>query len=629
MSGRSRVAVFNLRDRLRASPSAPFYVLAFVLAARFFSLARLAPSSSGSAPSGDIAFYQAWAARIIGGELTDGRAFYALPLYAYWLAALQWLLGPGAFLPAFLQCCADAGTALLLYLITAKLIAERFGTGESGARRGRIAGVIAAVAWAFYLPAQAFSIVLMPTVLGDFVFWFLVWQIVGREKRPGWLLCLFWGLLIGVTAMAVATMLFVIPLLLAALWWKWGRPAGGAWARVTRDMALLVTGVALGTAPCWLHNYVVAKDPVFLSAHSGINFWIGNNPDATGYPHFGELRAGQTEMLSDSVALAEKATGRTLRRGEVSAYWSAKAKAYIASDFSGWLRLLGKKIWNFWNAFQYDDLSVISKLRDQGVIFPGIQFGLIATLALAGIPFVIRAWPRSRWILAAVGLQMVAILPVFITERYRLAAVPGLVVLAVLGLWQFWECCAFRRVGQAAIYLILLAIAAGLVSWSPAEPARWALDPYNTGREALDAHDLPLARRKLELAHGYVPGNAEINLALGNLWLEMGDRAKARAFYGAALAAQPEHKSALNNLSILALGEGDKVSARAYLERSLRADPASAKSHYLLAKTLLELGELERALMEVDIALSLSPQQPEFHTLREQIRAANPPPSDP
>ena len=43
-------------------------------------------------------------------------------------------------------------------------------------------------------------------------------------------------------------------------------------------------GAVVGTSPCWIHNYFIAGEPVFLSAHGGVNFWIGNNPTANGYP---------------------------------------------------------------------------------------------------------------------------------------------------------------------------------------------------------------------------------------------------------------------------------------------------------------------------------------------------------
>ena len=52
------------------------------------------------------------------------------------------------------------------------------------------------------------------------------------------------------------------------------------------------------------------------------------------------------------------------------------------NNFNQWLRLLGLKFVNFWNAFRYDDLSVITTLREEGVTFPGLRFGLVAALAI-------------------------------------------------------------------------------------------------------------------------------------------------------------------------------------------------------------------------------------------------------
>src|SRR4029077_2443442 len=94
----------------------------------------------------------------------------------------------------------------------------------------------------------------------------------------------------------------------------------------------VVVGIALGTSPCWVHNYFIAHDPVPLSAHSGINFWIGNNPQANGYPRFPPgLRAGQAAMLQDSIDQAEAVAGRRLKHAEVSRYWSDQTKNYIGA----------------------------------------------------------------------------------------------------------------------------------------------------------------------------------------------------------------------------------------------------------------------------------------------------------
>ncbi len=132
--------------------------------------------------------------------------------------------------------------------------------------------------------------------------------------------------------MGIATILFLVPLLLAALFLRWVAPLSYR----STGAIMVLAGVFLGASPAWIHNCFVAHDSVFLSAHSGVNFWIGNNPVATGYPKFPPgLHAGQEAMLKDSIASAEKAAGRPLKRSEVSSYWSEKAHDWIRQHPGG------------------------------------------------------------------------------------------------------------------------------------------------------------------------------------------------------------------------------------------------------------------------------------------------------
>ena len=481
---------------------------------------------------------------------------------------------------------------------------------------------MAALGWGFFLPEQAYAAILMPTAGLVFVFWFIVWQIVGRREMPGSWRTLFLGVLIGFTAMGVATILFLVPLLLAAFLFKWKTRTNQPpwWRSRLAATLLLFLGIGAGASPCWIHNYFIAKDPVFLSAHSGVNFWIGNNPIATGYPRFPPgLHAGQQAMLQDSISTAEQVAGRPLKRSEVSAYWSKKASAYIRENFGSWLKLVLIKIRNFWNAFQYDDLSIITVLREQGVILPGFKFGLVAALAIPGLLLAVSRFPASRWISAAVLLHMGSLLTVFVTERYRAAAVPGLLLGASFTIWELWESSARGKYRRAAICLGMLLAATWLVSVPQRDPGLWALDAYNSGWQALQSNNLPLAKKKLELAYAYVPENSEINFSLGNLHLAQGDHSGAKAFYSATLRLDPQHKGALNNLGVLALTEEQWSLAADFFARTLEQDPRDAKVHYLLAQALFRSGNLEAAHSEIVKALALKPDQPEFATLRDEI----------
>jgi tetratricopeptide (TPR) repeat protein len=606
----------RLKALFRGSPGLIHYLFAFVFLVRLIVLMRLA-SSPFLLPSGsDMHFYDDWAKQIVHGRFTDHQAFYGLPLYPFLVALLYSIFGASPFVPAFFQAVLDAGTAVLIYKIAIRVLdGGPFATG----RASRFSGIIAAVGWCFFVPAQAYSAILMPTAAAVFMFWLLVWQLVRTENAPSLLCCAVYGFLIGVTAMAVATILFLIPLFLWAIFMRQqGQsrlPAAGAAAA-----ALLFLGILAGTSPCWIHNYVVARDPVLLSAHGGINLWLGNNPDATGYPRFPGLHAGQSEMLRDSIDQAEVAAGRALKRSEVSRYWSAKACAYVARNPMGWLKLTVRKAGNFWNAFEYDDLGIIANLLGHRILFPGPNFGVVAALAIPGLLFSLRRSTTARWIAAAILLHLAAILPVFVTERYRLAVVPGLLVLAVVGLTGLWNDLSLGRYRHVAIYSLALAGTLGVVTIPRSDPALWAMRPYDAGREALSSGDFSRAEEQLARARAYVPENAEINLALGNLRLAQGNRPAALTFYSAVLRIDPAHKSALNNLGVMALEDARFAEAREYFLKALKQGRGTAKSYYLLARADLALGNTEEAKAAIENALKREPAQPEYRQLQLEIQ---------
>lgn len=622
----------NLLLRLkRYSPGPAAYLFGAVFLIRVVALSRLTLTPFLLPAGGDMHFYNDWAQRILAGGFTDHLAFYGLPLYAYLLSLFYKLFGYNPFIPELIQALLDSGTAVLIYRITVRLLSQQNHSPPLSVRIVCVAGATAGMAWALFVPAAAYSVILMPTVWLIFVFWFVVWRVIRADKVPAAMEFFLLGLLIGVTAMGVATILFLLPLLLATSFRT--SPQGPA-RRIPLSILLLACGVIAGTSPCWIHNYFVARDPVFLSAHGGINFWIGNNPEANGYPRFPPgLRAGQAAMLQDSITAAESAAGHPLKRAEVSQFWSAKARLYIASHPTDWFILGPVKLRNFWSAFRYDDLSIVTSLREHRVIWPGLEFGIVAAFGIAGM-FV--AWRRSlagRWVIAAIFLHMAALLPVFVTERYRLPIVPGLLICAAFGLTLLWQALAQRRYWQAVSYLSALALAAVAVSWPQKNPSLWALDFYNSGiqslelgREALDhgqgcdaAADFALADAKLSRAFGYVPENAELNFALGELRQVEGKIPEAKSFYATTLQIDPQHERAFTNLGLLALEEQRYGLAESFFRHSIEVDPRNAKTHFLIAKALLAKGERDSARGEVEMAIALHPDQPEFKNLRGEI----------
>ena len=596
------------------------WVVTATLLVRMLVLSRFAASPHFWPATDDMRFYADWATRILHGQWTDGQAFYGLPGYAFCLAGIFSLAGVSPLAVGLIQVGWETLTSVLIFKI-AKLMVSESQNREPSAVSANVVGLVASLGWIFYLPAQTFSSILMPTAWLVAAFWGCVyWMVKGRATRSRWT-WLGFGAFLGVEATMVATILFLIPLFLIAIVLR-AHP-GRRPAQIGIAVALLFAGVFAGTSPAWLHNYFIAKDPVLLSAHGGLNFWMGNNPDATGYPKIPSgLSAGQEGLLRDSITRAEEAAGRALKRSEVSKFWSGQADAWVRENRGAWLALLGVKLRNFWNAFQYDDLSEITLLREGGVLTPGLSFGVVAALGLPGM--LLAAWrlPRARWVAAAVLLHMCALMPVFITERYRLCAVPGLMIFAAFIIVEIWRAFVEARWLAAGAALAALGAATWFVSWPQRDPGLWALDPFNTGLKEMRAGNLDLAQRKLETARRLVPDNAEINFGLGNLHYEKGERELARSSYRRTLELDHKHAGAWTNLGRVDAADRRWESAENCLSHALALDPASARAHFFLAEMKLAQGDLPLARAAITRALALRPGQPELLDLQKKIDSA-------
>ncbi len=381
----------------------------------------------------------------------------------------------------------------------------------------------------------------------------------------------------------------------------------------------------MGCSPAWLHNHLVAKDRVFLTAHSGLNFFIGNHAEATGYPRVPPgMAADQKGMLLDSITFAEEAAGRPLKRSEVSAYWGEQAADWIEANRGDWLRLLVRKQRNFWNAFEYDDISVIRVFQDAGITRPGLGWGVLVVFGVAGAA-VLGGWrePKVGWVLAGVGLHLASLLSVFVTERYRLAAAPGLAILAGVSLAWIAVCVMERR--WKALALPVAGAGVGLLlTAGPLPPADvWSVGEFNTGLAALETGQLRVAKRRLESSLARAPDSPEVIFSLGNLLNETGRTATAARMYQRTLLISPRHHRAANNLGVLFVMVGDWEQAKRLLEHAIRLDPDDAERWFLMAQIEHGLGNDEAAEEAIRRALAFRPGFAPFEAFADTLRTRN------
>lgn len=483
-----------------------FALMAFclTLALRLLALARLFDSPYGLPVTSDMKFYADWGRRIAAGQWTDGHAFYAQPLYAYFLGGIFALAGYQPFWVGLIQTFVDAATALLIFQIASHVFAH-----HTPRTRLWIAS-LAAAGWAFYVPAAAYCGLMIPTPFVTASWWFMVWWILRRSASARGIEWLGVACLIGVAALISAATLFSVMLLLATLLLQ----------RRPQFVFAVMAGVIIGTAPAWMHNVITARDPVFISAHSGVNFWIGNHPGAIGYPKVpAELPSDQRALLEESIRVAERVAGRVLPRSAVSQYWSGRTWDYIAAHPFDWLKLLSMKLKNFWNAFAYDDLSSITPLRDARVILPGLHFGILAALGIPGAIFAFQI-PKARWIIAAIGLQMIALLPVFINERYRLPAAPGLLLLSAFFVTKLFALVLNPKLPALLGAACLLFLSTVFISLPPHDPTLLSVDDFKAGRRQLLANDFAHSEMRLRRAAAVVVPAGKVDALVAKAFLE-------------------------------------------------------------------------------------------------------------
>jgi len=194
------------------------FVLAFAI--RLLVLIQFSHSPHFVPDGDDMKFYSDWALRIMHGQWTDHKAFYGLPGYAFCLAAIYKASGGlDPFAAGLLQALMDAGVATLLYLIARTVFAPTAEEKDDrlAAARPLVIGCGAALGWMCFAPAQAFSMILMPTIWAVLAYYLCVWWAVKTQRSSWWRPWFGLGVFAGVIAMLVATILFAVPLLLTAI----------------------------------------------------------------------------------------------------------------------------------------------------------------------------------------------------------------------------------------------------------------------------------------------------------------------------------------------------------------------------------------------------------------------------
>jgi tetratricopeptide (TPR) repeat protein len=576
---------------------------------------------------GDARGYDAWARRLAGGDWIGSDVFYQAPLYPYFLGVVYAALGHDLWAARVVQAAVGALSAVLVAGAAARLFSAR-------------AGAIAGGMLALYAPAIFFDGLVQKSVL-DVAFVSAALACVaslvtGGARRDGLWLAL--GAAIGALSLTRENALLLVPLLGL---WTWRT------ARRTRALAAFAVGVGLLLAPVALRNYAVSGGLYLTTAQFGPNFYIGNNAAADG--SYVPLRFGRGSPefeRADATELAERAAGRALTPGEVSAFWTGRAVAFITGDPLAWLRLQARKAALLVNAAEMLDTESQESHAEWSwplrLLGPVAHFGVLVPLAVVGLWL---TWPDRRrlWALYVIGLTFaLTTLAFYVFARYRFPLVPLLVVFAAAAVarlaseWSTWPRAQQSRVAAVG------AVAAIVCVLPMTSSARGrAITETNLGAALHDLgrYEEAAARfqHALAIAPDYVPAlnnlgvtrraqgrvdeairtyeaalrvradYPDLHFNLANALLAQNRVDEAAAHFRQASAGAPDSAAVHNNLGTALAEKGQLAEAAAAFERALLLEPTSVRAHRNLGNVLADLGRTAEARQHLERAVALAP----------------------
>lgn len=564
---------------------------ALALLVRWVYLAEVHDAPSFRLLMGDAQAYDTWARGIAGGDWLGREVFYQAPLYPYFMGGIYAVVGASPTAVRVVQTLLGAAGCVVLGIGGARLV-------------GRRAGVLAAVALAVYPSAIFADGLIQKSSLDLFLVCALVATLGLAMERATTRWALAAGGVLGALVLTRENALALAPIVGLVLA-RAVRPPG-------RAVAGFVVGLTLVLAPVATRNRVVGGEWHLTTAQFGPNLYIGNNPLATGV--YKPLRPGRGDASverEDATQAAERAVGRTLSPGEVSAYWTARAVEFVREQPGAWLRLLGRKALLFVNRvevgdaedqYTYGDASLL--LRTLSSVF---HFGVLIPLAAFGVVIAWRAHRAVAVIAVSAAVYAATTVLTFVMARYRYPAIPPLLVLAATGLVEAFARRVRRgRVAAGVMVAVTVAVLANVTLVDPA--AVRAVSLYNIGtRLAAQPETLPLAidhyRRALALLPGHALAHENLGLALG----QQGHVEEALAELRRAVALDPGFADHHYNLAVAEMAQGRRAEAEASFRTAIRLDPEHAAAHNNLGVLLQQAGRIDEALKEHAAAVALDP----------------------
>ncbi|MGC9399906.1 MAG: ArnT family glycosyltransferase [Anaerolineae bacterium] len=342
------------------------------------------------------------------------------PLYPLFLAGVRLLSAsaPGGY--KVLQIILSSLTIIVIYALTYEV------TGK------KTCGLLAALLATFYPPLVAYAVGISTVTFETFFLTAGLWAMLKAIKRPSLFAAGLAGLLLALAGLTRSTWLGLLPLVVV---WIGGYPAN--LRRRSLTILALITTAGLILSPWFIRNYAVHGEFVLTSTNGGLNFWIGNHPQATGEYIF-PTRIDQ-ELVMRVVDWPEPQRDR---------FFYKQGLQFVRHHPDQFLGLLGKKLFYF--LFFRPNIGS-NYASAQIPFFEWVKIGFVLSwlvlLPFAFLGVLHGSIPRQQLVLLTMPLTISAVTSIlyFVGTRFRTPVDSIVIIWASCGLLYLFERRRLRR----------------------------------------------------------------------------------------------------------------------------------------------------------------------------------------
>lgn len=548
------------------------FILAF--AVRFIYILGISRLPLFDFPFADALYNLDWAKQIASGELWAKAPFFRAPLYPFFLSLLIKIFGEDLYFLRVVQILIGSLSCVLIYLLARRLFNSKV-------------ALLSAIFACLYAPFIFFEGEFQDTFLIIFLDILLVYLLFLTQKKPSVFRFFLSGIILGLSAIARPNILLFAVFIPFWVFFYFRKKI--SLRSVLNFVAFFLLGICLIVLPVVLVNYLAGNDFVIIAWQGGINFYLGNNPNASGYKAVASgIRTTWEGIYFDSINLSQKLRGRELCFSQTQTFWLKQGLNFIFKQPFLALKLYIKKIALFLGGYEIPEnpniyffwshpKNLLKPLLWKKIIhFPT---GLLLPLAWLGVFLSFKEWKKHSLVLGFIFSYMLSVILFFVNTRFRLPVIHFLLIFSALAIFKIIEQEILKKKIILIVVSFLLIIAGNIDLTNQMDPVY----------------------------------KAQLHYILGNAYLKEKSFQNAEYEFEKSIQISDKQARGFTGLGVIRSMQGNYEEAEKLLNKAIEVDSTEVYAYRYLGDIHARNGEFLKALPEYQMALALNPEYGEAY----------------